>query len=112
MEIALASRLFDQLPACDEPLGQSPKLRQAGNWSNRQMPRQVLHVLTGSFLKSGHFATSSFKRFADAAEAGGSNIGLTVKTRYIRVIREPISSVWRRGIHGFPKVSRHQGSFR
>jgi hypothetical protein len=46
---------------------------------------------------------------AEAADACGSNKGLTVKTRCIRPIREPISLVLRRGINGFQKVSRHQG---
>jgi hypothetical protein len=62
-------------------------------------------------VKSGHFAKSGFKRFADdadAAEAGGSNNGLTVRIRCLRPIREPISSVLRRSINGFQKVSRHQ----
>jgi hypothetical protein len=62
-------------------------------------------------LMSGHFAKSGFNRFADDADAteeGGSNKGLTVKTRCLRLIRESISLVLLLGINSFQKVSRHQ----
>jgi hypothetical protein len=67
--------------------------------------------IVSDMLKSGHFSKLRFNRFTDDAEAAdvcGSNNGLTVKIRYLRVIREPISSVSLLGINGFQKVSRHQ----
>jgi hypothetical protein len=77
-------------------------------------PGQVILQVTPLYadaLKSGHFAKSRLKRFADDADAtneGGSNKGFTVKTRCLRPIRESISSVLLRGINGFHQVSRHQ----
>jgi hypothetical protein len=71
------------------PDGQSAVKIAGGGWLNQIFPDNQIFS-----LKFGHFSKLRLKRCADdaeAAEAGGSNNGLTVKIRCFRVIRASIS---------------------